>query len=30
LEVTISESATGGYRVRIADKTGFKGVTRIR
>ena len=29
-EVTISESATGGYRVRIADKTGFKGVTRIR
>ena len=28
--VTISESATGGYRIRIADKKGFKGVSRVR
>jgi|TARA_R110000751_G_scaffold2018_11_gene9296 hypothetical protein len=28
--VTISESATGGYRIRIADKKGFKGVARVR
>ena len=30
LAVIISESGTGGYRIRIPDKTGFKGVNRIR
>lgn len=30
LTVTISESGTGGFRIRIPGKTGFKGVTRIR
>ena len=25
--VIISESGTGGYRIGIPDKTGFKGVT---
>ena len=30
LAVVISESGTGGYRIRIPDKTGFKGVNRIR
>ena len=30
MEVVISESGTGGYRIRIPDKSGFKGVNRIR
>ena len=30
LTVVISESGTGGYRIRIPGKTGFKGVNRIR
>jgi len=28
--VVISESGTGGYRIRIPEKTGFKGVVRVR
>lgn len=30
MPVVISESGTGGYRIRIPEKTGFKGVVRIR
>ena len=30
MAVVISESGTGGYRIRIPDKTGFKGVVRVR
>jgi len=30
MTVVISESGTGGYRLRIPDKTGFKGVVRLR
>ncbi len=30
MNVVISESGTGGYRIRIPDKSGFKGVNRIR
>lgn len=28
--VIISESGTGGYRLRIPEKSGFKGVLRLR
>lgn len=30
MPVVISESGTGGYRIRIPEKTGFKGVIRVR
>ena len=30
MTVVINESGTGGYRIRIPDKTGFKGVNRVR
>ncbi len=30
MAVVISESGTGGYRIRIPEKTGFRGVNRIR
>ena len=30
MTVTISESRTGGYRLRVEDKNGFRGVTRVR
>lgn len=30
MAVVISESGTGGYRIRIPDKTGFKGVVRVK
>lgn len=30
MAVVISESGTGGYRIRIPEKTGFKGVIRVR
>lgn len=30
MTVIISESGTGGYRIRIPEKTGFKGVNRVR
>lgn len=30
MQVVISESGTGGYRVRVPEKTGFKGVIRVR
>lgn len=30
MQVVISESGTGGYRVRLPEKTGFKGVARVR
>lgn len=30
MEVSISESGTGGYRLRVPDKSGFKGVNRLR
>lgn len=30
MTVIISESGTGGYRVRVPDKTGFKGIVRSR
>lgn len=30
MAVIISESGTGGYRIRIADKEGFKGVVRVK
>lgn len=29
MAVVISESGTGGYRIRIHDKPGFKGVKRV-
>lgn len=30
MSVVISESGTGGYRIRITDKNGFRGVVRVR
>jgi hypothetical protein len=30
MNVVISESGTGGYRIRIVDRNGFKGVVRVR
>ena len=30
MEIIISESRTGGYRLRIPDKNGFRGVNRVR
>lgn len=30
MKVVISESGTGGYRIRIVDRNGFKGVVRVR
>ena len=30
LEVIISESGTGGYRLRVEGKPGFRGVDRVR
>lgn len=30
MQVVISESGTGGYRLRVPDKTGYKGVVRVR
>lgn len=30
MTVIISESGMGGYRVRVPEKTGFKGVIRVR
>ena len=29
MTVVISESGTGGYRLRVPDKPGFKGITRV-
>lgn len=30
MTVVISESRTGGYRVRVPGKTGFKGIVRLK
>lgn len=30
MEVVISESGTGGYRLRVEGKPGFRGVDRVR
>lgn len=30
MPVVISESGTGGYRLRVPEKTGYKGVVRVR
>lgn len=30
MAVVISESGTGGYRIRVPEKTGFRGVVRVR
>lgn len=30
MPVVISESGTGGYRLRVPEKTGYKGVIRVR
>ncbi len=30
MSVVISESGTGGYRIRVPDKNGFRGVVRVR
>lgn len=30
MQVVISESGTGGYRLRVPEKTGYRGVNRVK